>query len=192
MRITLSAKQLFNPLLLAVVVGLVLGGLLMVSGSRVVNALQQETEVTLVTPTEAYAGELITVTLVVNNAQNLAGYQGLVRYDADYLTVAGVVPEKGLTLSGRDMMPLEPVRSQGVVFLGAGTCPVSDCSVSTYNSVPRFTLGVDGYVELSTLQFLVGPPGSYDLLLENVQLVDPQGNQLSATVTNTTLNVISR
>ena len=175
-----------------VIILLVLASSVILNRDAQVSAAQQGTVVTLIPPDQAYPGELITVKLVVNNAQNLAGYQGTVRYGVNDLRLTGVIPAEGLSRSGRDIIPLEAVWGEGTVVVGAATCPVADCNDSQYDTAPRYLQGADGYVELSSLEFIAQAPGQYQMTLENVQLVDPQGNQLGAVSTNVVLEVNTR
>lgn len=175
--------------LLAIIIPFALTGLIIFSRDARVSAAQQGTIVTLIPPDQAYTGEVIIVKLVVNNAQNLAGYQSTVRYGVGDLRATGATPEKGLSLSGRDIKHLASVWGEGTVVLGAATCPVADCNDSQYDSAPRYLQGVDGYVELASLEFYTQIPGRYDLILENTHLVDPQGNQLGAALANAVLEV---
>lgn len=181
----------FLPLISALIL-FVLAGIVLLSRDIFVNAAQQGTIVSLIPPDQAYVGELITVKLVVYNAQNLAGFQSAVHHDANNLYVSGAIFEKGLSQSGRDIMPIIPIRREDAVILGAGTCPVADCSDTQYNSAARYTQGVNGYVELAKLELIANAPGRYELILEDVQLIDPQGNQLGATTTNVMLEVNER
>lgn len=160
-------------------------------GSRTAGAAQQGTVVTLKLIDQAYVGEAIRVKLIANNAQNLAGFQSTIRYNND-LSMAGVIIDKGLSSNGRGIMPLELVRRDGTVVVGAATCPVSDCNASPSASIPRQPHGVDGNIELATLELTATEPGLYELVIENVQLVDPQGNQLGATTVNVTLGITTR
>ena len=154
--------------------------------------LNRQTSVSLVMPDQAYVGELIRVKLVVNDAQDLAGYQGTVNYNAAGLRLGGIDIGQDLARSGRDLMPLSPVERADSVVLGAVTCPVANCSTPQYDSSTRYNQGVDGYVELATLEMVAHAPGQYQFVLEDIQLVDPQANQLGAVVLNNVLEVTSR
>jgi hypothetical protein len=127
----------------------------------------------------ARPGELITVRLVANNASDLAGFQGTVQYDSAGLRLTGASVETGLERSGRGLVALGPVMRDGAVVLGAATCPVSDCGSTPGRAVPRVETGVSGTVELGTLEFYSTAPGTYQLTLDGVKFVDPQGNTLA-------------
>lgn len=178
--------------LLLVLIALLTGaGTTLLNGESPAGAAQTGTVITLVLPDEAHPGELIPVKLVARQARNLAGFQAAVHFNSGSLRGAGIVMEDDLSRTGRQVMPLVPVRGDGVIYLGAATCPVSDCSTSDYAAAPRATQGVDGDVELATLELVASEPGNYPLSLDRLQLVDPQGNQLGAAALNVTLHVVS-
>lgn len=178
--------------LLLVLITLVTGaGTTLLNQDGPASAAQAGTIITLVLPEEARPGELIPVKLVARQARNLAGFQAAVRFDSGSLRGAGLVMAQDLSRTGRQVMPLVPVRGDGVIYLGAATCPVADCSTSDYAAAPRSTQGVDGDVELATLEMVAFEPGDYPLSLDRLQLVDPQGNQLGAAALNVTLHVAS-
>lgn len=170
-------------LLLAIV------GTIAVKNYTNVNAAQQGTTIILLSPQNAYPGSLVTMNLIVDNAQNLAGYQATVWYDTDNLHLTGVDHQNGLSLSGRDMLLLEMIELENGVFFGAVTCPAANCGKARNPAASRYTQGVSGNIELATLSFIPQAPGRYEIILDNVHLVDPQANQLGATVTNTVLEV---
>jgi hypothetical protein len=163
-------------------------GSLTLGKEATVSASQQGTVVGFELPAEAYIGELITVKLVVNNAQNLAGFQAAIGYDPNNLSVSAY-SEEGLEAGGRDILLLDPVRREGAIVVGAATCPSADCGDGYARQSRQQARGVDGYAELATLELYTDVPGSYELKLENVKLVDPQGNLL-ATAANGAVLVI--
>lgn len=138
-----------------------------------------ETTLTLVPVGQVRAGELITVRLVARNARDLAGFQGSVRYDTAGLRLTGASVDEGLGQGGRDVLPMGPVMSEGQVALGAATCPIGDCASQEPALARRVEGGVNGQVTLGTLEFVSQAPGSYNLSLDGVIFVDPQGNPLA-------------
>lgn len=156
-----------------------------------VSASQQGTVVTIELPAEAYTGELITGKLVVHNAQNLAGFQATIGYDQNNLS-ASVYTEEGLETGGRNILLLDPVRREGAIVVGAATCPSADCGDSYARQSRQQARGVDGFAELATLELYADVPGSYELRLENVKLVDPQGNLLATAANGAMLVVRTR
>jgi hypothetical protein len=173
-------------LTLAMVGTLLIGMILVQTG--IVGA-SGETVVTLVPVGDARSGELITVKVLVRNAKNLAGYQGSVSYDAAALRLTGASVDGDLSRGGRGVMPLGPVMGDGTVALGAATCPISDCADSQPALARRSEHGINGTVNLGTLELLSSAPGSYQIDLAGVKLVDPQGNALEARVEPLTLEV---
>jgi hypothetical protein len=191
------AKLLWNwsfkkSMLLALAIGLTVSVTILILGKgATVSASQQGTVVGFELPAEAYTGELITVKLVVNNAQNVAGFQATVTYDQNSLTTSAYI-EGGLEASGRDILLLDPVPREGAIVLGAATCPAADCGNAYASQGPQQVRGGHGYLELAALELNTDIPGSYELKLENVKLVDPQGNPLAASVNNAVLVIHTR
>lgn len=170
-----SLPRMRAALLVAVAVGTLLA-LSLFASSGIVGAFG-ETAVVFVPEGEARAGELITVRVEVRNANDLAGFQGTVRYDQASLRLTGASIGKDLGRGGRGLLPLGPVMGDGNVALGAATCPISDCA-GLQGGAERVEAGVNGRVQIGTLEFISSAPGSYTLSLDGLQLVDPQGNRL--------------
>jgi hypothetical protein len=177
-----------SSFLLAVIVGLtVLGAVLF--GYSAVNA-SQETTIELVPPSNATAGDLITVRVVARNVRDLGGFQSTVRFDPAQLRLTGATLADDLTHSGRDLMQLGPVLRDDAAVLGAVTCPVGNCAdAQPQRSFLRMLAGVGGDVDLGDVSFVAATPGSYNLVLDNAQLVDPQGNRLTVRAVGATLTV---
>jgi hypothetical protein len=188
-----SVRLLRYPVLLMsmTAVLLLLGAVAFKEGATV-NAAQQGTVVTLEVPDQTFAGEVISIKLAVNNAQNLAGFQSTLNYDSTNLQLTGATIEQDLTRSGRGLLRLGPVRRESALVLGAATCPVANCSDHEYDTAKRYPQGVDGYVELAKIDFYTEAPGQYQLKLANVKLVDPQGNELGATSVSVPLTVTTK
>ncbi len=171
-------QRRFHPGLLIVLIALVCTGAFALNQATRAGA-SQDTVVSFVPVGDTRAGALITVKLVGTNVRDLAGFQGTVHFDQQNLRLTGATVEKGLAASGRGVLPLGPVMRDGSVVLGAATCPISDCSSATPQLESRIAQGVSGQVELGTLEFYSGTPGSYNLTLDGLQFVDAQGNRLT-------------
>lgn len=173
---------------LRLIAGLGIGVTLLLIGIAALSQRQQAaaqaaaapTSLSLSVPEGVKAGDPITVRLVVDNARNLAGFQATIAYDPAQLRLIDVVFHDELSRSGRDLLPLGPVRRDGAVVLGAATCPVDRCEAALGEAVTRQDQGVYGRVELASLSFLAASPGNYALGLDGTQLVDPNGNLLDA------------
>jgi hypothetical protein len=146
-----------------------------------------DTVLTMVPVGEPRAGQLITVRLVARNAQNLAGFQGTVQFDAAGLRLSGANVADGLARRGAGLLPLGPVMGDGSVALGAVSCAGGSCAGGLAASGP--VLGVSGQVELGTLEFSSAQAGQYTLSLSGVKFVDPQGNALAVRAEPLTLDV---
>lgn len=177
-----------SSLVVAVIVALTILGAIFF-GYSAVNA-SQETTVELVSPGSTSAGDVITVQLIARNVRNLGGFQSTVRFDPANLHVTGATLSDELKRSGRDVLPLGPVLREDAAVIGAVTCPAGSCAdAQPQRSFLRMLAGVGGDVTLGDVSFLANGPGTYNLTLDNVKLVDPQGNLLTVRVINTTLTV---
>lgn len=158
-------------------------------GYSAVNA-SQDTTVELVPAGNVTTGDVIIVKLVAHNVRNLGGFQSTVRFDPAHLHLSGATLADDLKRSGRDVLPLGPVLRDDAAVIGAVTCPAGNCAdVQPQRSFVRMLTGVGGDVELGNVEFLANAPGTYNLTLDNVQLVDPQGNRLTVHAVGTTLTV---
>jgi len=185
-----ASRKLAYPIALVVLVVLGVGVAVMFGAGPAASAAQ-ETRVILVPPSQARTGELVTVRLVAQHAHNLAGFQATVLFDSSRVRLTGATIEPGLTATGRDMLKLGPVLRDGSAVLGAATCPVANCSGAPATQTVRLLNGVDGQVELGTISFYIVTPGRYELKLDGVQLIDPQGKRLTTAATNAALVVTS-
>ncbi len=173
--------------LILAVVGLLLAG---AASLRIGTAgASGETVLTLVPVGSPRAGELITLKLVVRNAQNLAGFQGTVHYDPASLRLTGAALGTDIGRGGRGVLPLGPVMGDTSLILGAATCPISNCASPQPAHAARVEGGVSGSVDLGTLELYSASPGSSQLSLDGVKLVDPQGNTLPARAETLVLEV---
>ena len=180
-------RSSFSFVLAVIAVLTILGAVFF--GYSAVNA-SQETTIELVAPGDAKTSDLITVKLVARNVRNLGGFQSTVRFDPSQLHLSGAVIADDLKRSGRDVLPLGPVLRDDAAVIGAVTCPAGSCAdAQPQRSFLRMLTGVGGDVNLGDVSFLANAPGTYNLTLENVQIVDPQGNKLTVRAVGTTLTV---
>ncbi len=182
----LRGRPLAPLALVALAVVAVLAALALGFGGSV--SASQEPRV-LLTGGNARIGEEVTLTLSASHVTNLAGFQANVGYDAAGLEIARAELQQGLKASGRDMFTLGPVGTDGMLTLGAATCPASSCTAAQPWRATKKTAGVDGDVALATLTFTAEQAGRYEITLNDVVLVDPQGNQLPATTVNAVVDV---
>jgi hypothetical protein len=162
--------------------------LLLVSRQSTAQA-SPATTLTLAPVGAVRAGEPIRLRLVVAGARNLAGFQAAVAFDSPQVRILDAAAVEGLRGSGRGLLRFGPVLRENVVIFGAATCPVEDCSTAQYRSAARRPLGVNGRVELGEIVLDIAAPGRYNVRIDDVKLVDPQGNPLPAATANLTLDV---
>lgn len=187
-------KRSFSLLALLFSVGLILfAAMSVLQQDRAVQASPADgASMMLVPADEVREGEVIRVELVATNVQNLAGFQATVRLNSDALRLTGATIEEELTRSGRDILPLGPVLHSDEVILGAATCPVEDCNQSVFDPVTQASAGVEGNVTLATIELHANQAGTYELSLNEAQLIDPEGQVLDVTVTDSLLVVERR
>jgi hypothetical protein len=162
---------------------------LIVIGRQGTAQASSATTVTLISSGSAHAAEPVRLKLVVTGVQNLAGFQATVGFDSPGVRVLDAAAVEGLRDSGRDMLQFGPVRRENAVVFGAATCPVEDCASGQYRSAERRSQGVNGRVELGEVVLDIAAPGRYELRVDEVKLVDPQGNLLPAATANLLLDV---
>lgn len=188
---TLVQQRLLYAVIFAVITAIGLLGLVFFNQQAVASASQVAT-VTLETVGAAKPGAAITVQIVANHTRNLAAFQAKVRFDATQLRLLDASAANDLEKSGRDLLALEPVEQSGAVTIGAATCPVKDCHATRPKLAQRIDHGVNGRVVLATIEFVAQQPGQYALALENVKLVDPQGNAIAFTTGGSVLDVATQ
>ena len=191
MRGTLVQRRLLYAVVFAVITAVGLFGVLTFNQQAAASASQVAT-VTLEPVGSAKRGEAMVVRIVATNVRNLAGFQARVRFDSASLRLIDASAGTELAGTGRDLLALEPVEQQGAVTIGAATCPVKDCHATRPKRAQRINRGVDGRVVLGTIEFYTEQPGQYALALESVKLVDPQGNPLAFTTTDSVLDVATQ
>ncbi|MBV9787968.1 MAG: hypothetical protein JOZ51_07345 [Chloroflexi bacterium] len=188
---TLVQRRLLYAVVFAVITAVGLLGLVLFNQQAAASASQVAT-VTLETVGSTTPGAAMTVQVVANDTRNLAGFQAKVRFDATKLRLLDASAANDLEKSGRDLLALEPVEQSGAVSIGAATCPVKDCHATQPKLAQRIDRGVNGRVVLATIEFAAEQPGQYALALENVKLVDPQGNAIAFTTSNAVLDVATQ
>lgn len=188
---TLIQRRLLYGVVFAVITAVGLLGLVIFNQQAAASA-SQVTTITLEPVGSNKAGEGMTVQVVATHARNLAGFQAKIRYDATKLRLLDASAGTDLEKTGRDLLALEPVEQQGAVIIGAATCPVKDCHDTRPKRAQRINRGVDGRIVLGTIEFYTEQPGQYALALESVKLVDPQGNAIAFTTTDSALDVAAQ
>lgn len=149
-----------------------------------VLAASGPTTVFLAPPSQAVVGKTTVITLMAQNAKDLAGFQATITFDpaAVHLTSANLSAD--LSRTGRGLLTLGPIVGYDTVTLGAATCPVRACeNLAEARVAPRQLQGVTGWVELATLEVFIVAPGTHQLTLSEVQLVAPDGALLDALTT---------
>lgn len=128
-------------------------------------------------PAGAELGERVVFTLRGSAVRDLAGFQAALRYDAAGLQFAGA--ELDGRLLSRDAIQVGPAQAEGVIQIGAVTCPVENCGERTdYQEAARRPAALSGSPDLAHFYFYVRAPGSYHIQVEEVRLFDASGRGL--------------
>ncbi len=145
--------------------------------AAVLVAAEARTEIRLDAPTTVEIGQPITLSLVLDNAYNVGGYEALVRFDRQAALFSGVSHRgNDLEATGRGIAALGPVeRPEGAVF-GFYSCAVQDCAT---NSGTRSQKGASGSVHLATASLIPLSEGLLEIALGPVIVVDVAGRRIS-------------
>lgn len=133
----------------------------------------------LTAPGGAQVGERVTFTLKGRGLRGLAGFQVALKFDAAGLDFA--MAELSGNLPEDRTIQVGPVESQGVVYMGAASCPVEGCGQRTdYRSAERRPALLAGDPELATFVFYVRAPGDYHIQVDEIRLFDAAGRSITA------------
>ena len=125
-------------------------------------------------PARVAVGQTITVVLKAAGVKNLAGYEGVLRFDSaaaefDSLSQRSIA----LAGSGRDVQPLGPVVVPSGVAFGLYSCAIAGCGDGP--SGARSHPGASGTVVLAKLTLLPTRAGSLTLALGSMRFVNASG-----------------
>lgn len=144
---------------------------------NLVTQTQPVPQVRLEMVASAQVGDWVTAQLIATNVYDLAGFQVELRFDEEKLGFGTAVPIEGFA-AARDLISMGYVRHEGVVRLGAASCPTIDCTSASYEPDPKLVGGVSGTVELATFEFQVRQGGVATLEIAAVTLVDVWGDTI--------------
>jgi PKD repeat protein len=128
-------------------------------------------------PRTVAAGQPIHVSVAVDGARNLAGFQAALRLDPAAARIAGVdLISADLGRTGRGVLSLGPEELPSGVAFGSFTCPTTDCLTRAGR---RHAVGVDGRVRLADVTVLPLRTGRLAIAIDNVRLVDASGDRIA-------------
>ncbi len=133
--------------------------------------------VLLSAPRSVAVGQTITVVLKAAGVKNLAGYEGVLRFDPiaaqfDSLSQRSIA----LAGSGRDVQPLGPVVVPAGVAFGLYSCAIAGCGDGPAGA--RSHPGASGTVTLAKLTLIPTTAGRLSLALGSMRFVDASGRVL--------------
>ena len=126
-------------------------------------------------------GQTITIVLKATGVKNLAGYEGVLRFDPaaaefDSLSQRAIA----LAGSGRDVQPLGPVVIPAGVAFGLYSCSIAGCGDGSTKTAAH--PGASGTVVLAKLTLLPTKAGTLSIALGSMRFVDAAGKLLTVSL----------
>jgi CSLREA domain-containing protein len=142
------------------------------------TAAERQARLEVRVPAQVAAGAQFEIALVLHEATDFGGYEAALRYDPAAAHFNGLVHGlEPLAQLGRGIGPLGAVeRGDGVAF-GAYSCPVAQCDGP--RDGPRQERGASGTVPLATVALIADQPGTLEIALGDVVVVDAAGAPIS-------------
>ncbi|MFM8322664.1 MAG: Ig-like domain-containing protein [Chloroflexota bacterium] len=136
---------------------------------------------TIVAPAAVPLGERIELQLIVDHAQDLAGYEAQLLFDTAAAHFSGLHQrDSDFKKFGRDIIPLEATELPDGVAMGLASCKFADC-VQPGGRAP-VAKGANGRVRIATVVIGTDQEGALELSLENTRFVDSQGSPLAVEI----------
>jgi CSLREA domain-containing protein len=147
----------------------------------------QAAQLVLEAPAKVELGDRIQIQVVVDHAQDLAGYEAQLLFDTTAAHFSGFSQrDSDLKKFGRDVIPLEEGDLPDGVTLGLASCPFQNCVSLKGNPKPK---GANGRVRLASVEIGTDQQGLLQLRLENVKFVDPSGKILPVQISQPVISV---
>lgn len=138
-------------------------------------------------PAELGPGQPIEVELVVEGAEDIAGFEMQVLYDSSAAEFAGLhIRENGLKQKGRDVVPLSAIQLPEGASIGAFSCPVEQCAANRRSQQNNLASGT---VQLGSFELIPLKPGVIEITFASTQFVDSQGNIVPVRVDTPSLTI---
>lgn len=138
-------------------------------------------------PKQVDVGQPIPITLRLNGASDIAGYEMNVRYDSTAAHLYGVHQrDSELKQAGRDIIPLQIEQSNGGMAIGLASCNFSDC---VHASGASRTRGGSGNFQLATVLVGTDLAGPLEIRFDSVKFVDAAGNAVPVTLSPKSVTV---
>lgn len=131
-------------------------------------------------PAQVALGDPIEIQVVVDHAQDLAGYEAQLLFDTSAAHFSGLLQrDSDLRKFGRDVIPLEEGELPDGVTMGLASCPFENCVELNGNPQPR---GANGKVRLGTIEIGTDQEGVLELRFDHLKFVDSSGNSIPVEV----------
>ena len=160
------------------------------SGYVSLPQLQQQGPVSsfvIVAPAQVALGDQIEIQMIVDHADDLAGYEAQLLFDTSAAHFSGLQQRNSdLKKFGRDVIPLEaPVLPDGIA-MGLASCPYPDCVEMKGTPQPH---GANGKVQLGTVFIGTDQEGLLELSFEHLKFVDSSGNEIAVNIPQSKIRV---
>ena len=138
-------------------------------------------------PARVPLGDPIEIQIIVDHAQNLAGYEAQLLFDTTAAHFSAFQQrDSDLKKFGRDIIPLEEGELPDGVAMGLASCPYQDCVQLKGNSQPG---GANGKVRLGTVIIGTDQEGLLQLRFDHLKFVDASGNTISVNIPQSVISV---
>jgi CSLREA domain-containing protein len=138
-------------------------------------------------PAQVEVGDRIEIQMVIDGAQDIAGYEAQLLFDTSAAHFSGLHQrDSDLKRFGRDVIPLEATELPEGIVMGLASCPYPDCVEMQGNPQPN---GANGRVRLGTVIIGTDQEGLLELSFEHLQFVDSSGNVIPVETPQTRISV---
>ncbi|MCG8352236.1 MAG: CSLREA domain-containing protein [Chloroflexales bacterium] len=129
-------------------------------------------------PAQVDIGTSINVTLTLQDAEDLGGYETTLRFDPSAAHFNGLEHNmEAMRRIGRDIGLLGAIEMADGIAFGAYSCPVAECASSREG--PRQDQGGQGTIELATITIIADQAGVLELSLAATMFVNAAGAPLT-------------
>ena len=134
-------------------------------------------------PKQVAVGQTITIALKAIGVKNLAGYEGVLRFDSAAAEFDGLA-QRSIALAGlgRDVEPLGPVVVPSGVAFGLYSCSLAGCGGSASRTTHP---GASGTVTLAKLTLVPTAAGRLSIALGSMRFVDASGKLMTIALPGT-------
>jgi hypothetical protein len=130
-------------------------------------------------PRQARVGQPIEVTLALQGANGIGGYETTIGFDVNRIHLQGLEQRpQDLRKLGRDAQPVGPVEVSNGIVVGAYSCPTGDCKAGRGGK----NGGGKGKLRLATVTLVADEPGIATITLSDFTVVDASGQSVEVSL----------